>query len=360
MVCGNIVCTGTFSTWSNVYGTAADGFIDMEFVDRKGDVFRAGDKSAPNVFAFEHAVVPSPGICTRAVVRLHPMTDDEEGVLVPFADLGGAVRLAHELGRRGSGWPSRGLGRHYIANFLSPSRRWPSASRTKLPRVLGMGMPFSRQGRLCFIRKMAGPSSTPASLRTLTLGFPVLWTRSGSSSSGAQGGTPPVELLVRPDSAQRSRPGPSPRLATPSAKTSGEPMPGSMPGRDDRYGLAEHVPDRQRPDVPAQACSPSSLRSARRWDAIDKVISGFARIAEAHGIDHDFGFLTPMDLGKRAILEYDYYLDHTDAEERARIGRAMVEIDPWLDRMAETTKGLISLKYVFSQGCSRKEAFLYR
>ena len=91
-----------------------------------------------------------------------------------------------------------------------------------------------------------------------------------------------------------------------------------------------------------------------------KSISGFARIAEAHGIDHDYGFLTPMDLGKRAILEYDYYLDHTDAEERARIGRAMVEIDPWLDRMAETTKGLISLKYVFSQGCSRKEAFLYR
>jgi FAD/FMN-containing dehydrogenase len=37
-VCGNIVCTGTFSTWSNVYGTAADGFIDMEFVDQ-GKVF---------------------------------------------------------------------------------------------------------------------------------------------------------------------------------------------------------------------------------------------------------------------------------------------------------------------------------
>ncbi len=95
-------------------------------------------------------------------------------------------------------------------------------------------------------------------------------------------------------------------------------------------------------------------------NAIDDVISGFSRIAETHGIDHDFGFLTPMDLGKRAILEYDYYLDHTDAEEKAKIGRAMVEIDPWLDRLAATTKGLISLKYVFSQGCSRKEFFLYR
>lgn len=51
-VCGNIVCTGTFSTWSNVYGTAADSFIDMEFVDRAGNIFRLNDKSAPNVFAF--------------------------------------------------------------------------------------------------------------------------------------------------------------------------------------------------------------------------------------------------------------------------------------------------------------------
>ena len=42
-----------------------------------------------------------------------------------------------------------------------------------------------------------------------------------------------------------------------------------------------------------------------------------------------------MDLGKRGILEYDYYIDHTDQVEKARIGRAMVEIDPWLDRMAE-------------------------
>jgi len=80
-VCGNIVCTGTFSTWSNVYGTAADGFVDMEFVDRKGRVFRLNEKGAPNVFAFENAMIPSPGVCTEAVVKLHPVTADEEGLL---------------------------------------------------------------------------------------------------------------------------------------------------------------------------------------------------------------------------------------------------------------------------------------
>ena len=67
-----------------------------------------------------------------------------------------------------------------------------------------------------------------------------------------------------------------------------------------------------------------------------------------------------MDFGKRAILEYDYYLDHTDPAEKKKIAEAMVTIGPWLDGLAAKTKGVISLMYVFSQGCSRKENFLYR
>jgi len=55
-----------------------------------------------------------------------------------------------------------------------------------------------------------------------------------------------------------------------------------------------------------------------RLDVIHEVIGGFGRVAGEHGLDHDFGFLTPMDLGKRAILEYDYYIDHTDPLRRTR------------------------------------------
>ncbi len=93
---------------------------------------------------------------------------------------------------------------------------------------------------------------------------------------------------------------------------------------------------------------------------VQEIISGFARIAEAHGIDHDYGFLTPMDSGKQAILEYDYYLNHTKKQEKQKIAVSMQEIEPWLDALAARTKGVVFLKYVFSQGCSRKENFLYR
>jgi len=97
-----------------------------------------------------------------------------------------------------------------------------------------------------------------------------------------------------------------------------------------------------------------------RLEIIEHVIAELGRIAGAHQIDHDYGFLTPMDFGKRAILEYDYYIDHTDPVEKQKIADAMATIGPWLDGLAAKTRGVTFLMYVFSQGCSRKENFLYR
>lgn len=57
---------------------------------------------------------------------------------------------------------------------------------------------------------------------------------------------------------------------------------------------------------------------------------------------------------------YDYYVDHTDPEERRKIAGAMAELSPWMDGLAASTKGVTFLQQVFSQGCSRKENFLYR
>jgi hypothetical protein len=38
----------------------------------------------------------------------------------------------------------------------------------------------------------------------------------------------------------------------------------------------------------------------------------------------------------------------------------MPEFDPWFDGLAARVPGVLSLKCVFSQGCSRKENFLNR
>jgi hypothetical protein len=96
-----------------------------------------------------------------------------------------------------------------------------------------------------------------------------------------------------------------------------------------------------------------------RVEVIESICTELGRIGDRHGIDNAYGFLTPLDMGKRGILEYDYYIDHQDRVERDKISHAMVEFEPYLDNLSSSTKGVKWLKYIFSQGCARKEAFLY-
>jgi hypothetical protein len=369
-VCGNIVCTGTFSTWSNVYGTAADGFIDMEFVDRKGKVFRLNDKSAPNVFAFDHAMIPSPGVCTKAVVKLHPVTDDEEGILVPFTSFDKAVAFARDLSRRRIALALAVLGGHYIANFMSPSGELAEKIKDVLPEVLGIKyLVFAvadAHGREA-IRKMAGTAVIDSALfRTLMLGLPRLAdSELAGIASAYEGDAPPYEILCSPE-------------MRPVVEAVLQPSPETIAGSVDEDLREFYARLYARPEMTDMVWLNMfrivSARMSRRKhmfafliyvpldkiEVINGIISGFARIADARKIEHDYGFLTPMDFGKRAILEYDYYIDHTDPADKKKIADAMTEIGPWLDGLAAKTKGVTFLMYVFSQGCSRKENFLYR
>jgi UDP-N-acetylenolpyruvoylglucosamine reductase len=367
-VCGNIVCTGTFSTWSNVYGTAADSFVDMEFVDRKGNIFHLNDKKAPNVFAFENAVIPSPGICTQAVVKLHPTTEDEDGVLVPFWEFDQAVDFARDLGRRRIGLAVAVLGAHYIANFMSPSKDLANKLKEVLPETLGIrymvfviGDQYAREA----VQKMAGTVIDSRTWRTLLLGLPRLLDKEWLDLVSAfEACRPPYEILGRPEMRSIIE-----TVLRPSPETLSSCVDEDL--RDFYTGLYSK-PEMTNMTWLNMFRIVSSRMSRNKHmfaflvyvpldkkDVINHIIAEFARIAEAQGLDHDFGFITPMDMGKRGILEYDYYIDQTDPAEAEKIKRAMVEIGPWLDGLARKTKGVMFLKYVFSQGCSRKENFLY-
>jgi len=367
-VCGNIVCTGTFSTWSNVYGTAADGFIDMEFVDRSGKLFHLNDKSAPNVFAFRDQVTPSPGICTKAVVKLHPVSADEEGLMVPFADFERAVAFARELSARRIGLAVAVLGSHYLATFMSPSEELAAKVKALLPEVLGIhhavfvvGDRYARDA----VRKMAETVIDDRLFRTLMLGLPRLAEGEWVDLIRAyEGKGPPYAILCRD-------------AMYPILEAVLLPSPETIAASVDEDLREFYVQLYSRPEMTDMVWLNMfrivSSRMARhrhmfafliyvpldRVDVIRSINAMFKRVADAQGLDNDYGFITPMDFGKRGILEYDYYIDHTDPEERRKIERAMTEIEPFLDGLGRGTKGVKWLKYVFSQGCSRKEHFLY-
>lgn len=367
-VCGNIVCTGLFSTWANVYGVGADNFVDMEFVDAQGRPFRLNDKSAPNVFSFQHDVIPAPGICTRADVRLHPVTSDEEGLLVPFASFPQAVSFAADLSRRRIGLSIGVLGGHYLSTFLSPSARLAERIRPVLEEALGIeymvfvtGDRFAREA----IGKMAAGIIDNRLFRILMLGLPRMADPAWEDLlRGMEGDRYPFEILFREEMVPLLE-----AVLSPSPETLAEAVDEDLRDFYTQLYRRPHMSDL----LWLSTFRILSSRMSRhkhmfaflvyvpldRIEVIRHVVDEFRRIADRHSISHDYGFLTPLDLGKRAILEYDYYIDHTDPAEGEKISRAMAEIDPMLDDLSSGVKGIKFLKYIFSQGCSRKENYLY-
>jgi len=367
-VCGNIVCTGTFSTWSNAYGVGADNFVNMEFVDALGRVFDLNEKRAPNVFSFQNEVYPSPGICTKAYVRMHPIMEDEEGVLVPFSSFPEAVSFAKELSARRIGLAIGVLGGHYISTFMSPSAKLAEEVKTRLADALGIeylvfvvGDKYARGA----IRRMTETVIDNRLLRTIMLGLPRLVESEWADLiTGLEGDKRPYQILLREEM--------YPLLETvlnPSPRTIAQAV-----DEDLRDFYADLYSRPQMTDllwlntfriVSSRMSRHKHMFAFLVYVPLDdekvtqQLVSEFARIAEKHSISHDYGFLTPLDFGKRAIFEYDYYIDHTDPAEAVKIRNAMMEIEPMLDGASARTKGVKWLKYVFSQGCSRKENFLY-
>lgn len=368
-VCGNIICTGLFSTWSAAYGTAADHFVDLEFVDKQGQIFTLNEKSSPNLFAYEHSTFDPPGICTRAMVRLHPITADEEGLLIPFEDFQEAVRFARELNLRRIGLAIAVIGTHYISSFFSLSEEFATHFKNKMSEILGIKQmvfvvtdSFGREA----IKKMTGPIIDNQLLRMMILGLPNLLDEDWLDLiQQFEGHNAPYEILCNQEML--------PLLETilqPSSETIAEEVEEDL---KEFYTSLYHK-QKYTDMVWLNMFRIVSTRMARhkhvlafliyvpmdRTDLIVHLNHQFKLIGDSHGVDNEYGFLTPMDLGKRAILEYDYYIDHTSQLERKRAKAVIEEASPWLDELALNIKGVTWIKTFFSQGCARKESIFYQ
>jgi hypothetical protein len=83
-------------------------------------------------------------------------------------------------------------------------------------------------------------------------------------------------------------------------------------------------------------------------------------IADGHGLRSGFGFIVPIDNGKRCVWEYDIYFDHNDPDEIARIRLATRAAGELLDAYCEKTGTIRQVRNVLNRGCCRKENLLYR
>ena len=95
------------------------------------------------------------------------------------------------------------------------------------------------------------------------------------------------------------------------------------------------------------------------YPLISAMCDGFKRIADGHRLKNEFGFITPVDSGKRCIFEYDYYLDQNDQDEIVRMQRAVEEAGALIEKYSAETGAVRWLRYLLYQGYCRMENLLY-
>ena len=366
LVCANIMCSGIFSLFSASYGTAADNFIDAEFVGNEGEVFRLSDKSAPNLFAFRKEDSVIPGICSSAYIRLHPVTSDESAAFVPFETLEGALDFAKECAMRRIGLAIGVLGGEYISVFLSPTKKLAEkvkeTFRDKL-KIEYLVLVIGDRYAIRSIKEMGYNYFDNRMIRILNLGLPSLTSAKWLDLISEFTGDEPFSYLGLkhfPDLAEAAlAPSPAQLVSDvdPELRTFFEEL-YSRPEMTDpvwlnmfriissRMGREKHV-------LAMIIYLPIDNK------LITEINSEFKRIADSHGLKNDYGFITPLDNGKRCVFEYDYYFDHNDPDERKKTQQAMMEAGMMIERYSAETGTVTWIRYVFCQGFSRKESFLY-
>jgi hypothetical protein len=369
-VCANIISTNLHSLYSHAYGVGRNDLIDGEFVTFDGEILRLTEESAAGLMRFraDRRVTSPPAICTRMTVKLHPVMPDEDAVVVPFADFNDAVEMARELCRRRIGYAVGLLGIDYVANLTAIIEADAAANKELLQDRLGINYMLIVIGdryALDAVRAMKEPVLDKDLMRAVLLGLPNLREDQGLEllSELADG-----RELYRDLFNEDMRPVLRMALtSTPDALT--QSVDPDLRRFFTRLYSRPHMTDvrwlttfrivsarigRGRTFVPRIVWTPIDD------ELISTMVKDLAAIGDRHGIRNGFGYLVPVELGKRAIFEFDYFYDLTSATEKAAMVRVMAESQERLDHYKADTAGIALGHEIALQGLSSPESYLFR
>jgi hypothetical protein len=367
-ICSNMASTGITTTWQNRYGWAADNFIDVESVDDEGNIKRHSDIDITNPYTTEHGFtnisLTPPSIVTEATVRLHPVFDDEDIVFVPFDNLKDALHLILKLAKRDIGSSLAILSRKYLAEFLSPTPQiakdfeYILKNYMKLHYVVDV---ICSTDEKKIIEQMAEYTIDKTLLKSLILGSPKLTSLKDSEF---------LKILAEEnDPLKAIFAGPMRKHLEKGLDASPEEI-AKIYDEDLQHFFKKVYSKSEMTDIiwlHEFRIFPSRLMRQRMflpmggviWTEDEKNILDwfdmFAKVGDNYNLEHALGYISPMDHGKFAVLEYDYYYDHNDPEARKRVAQAIIESTEKTLAMDDI---LSALNFYF-KGLYRKEHILF-
>jgi UDP-N-acetylenolpyruvoylglucosamine reductase len=368
LVCANIMTSGILSTFSTAYGISADNYIDAEFIAQDGSFFRLNDIKSPNFFSFNNSISEQQplAICVSVSMKLHPVTEDEGGVLVPFASLENALDFARECAIRHIGLAIGILGIEFISTFLAPTKKLAAAAKHIFEEKLNMPylvLLIGDKYALKAVREMGHPVIDQKLFKTLYQGLPSLesaeWLDLLNEFSDGQ----PFSYLLLSQFSDLAEIAlaPSPAQMTQSIDPDLRPFFENIYSKPEMsdlvwlntFRIQSSRYCRENPCVALVCYLPvdSSL--------INEIQNGFRIIASKYQIKNGLGFITPFDNGRRCVWEYDFYFNHNDPDDISRIQQSVQEAGALLDEYCKKTGTIRQVRYVTNQGCCRKENLLY-
>jgi hypothetical protein len=366
-VIANAQNLGIVTTWSNTYGWGTDNFIDAEYIDSTGTIQHLSDKEIPNPYASEQgllslSLIPSV-IVTKLTLKLHQILPDEEAVFVPFSNLPDALDFAHNLARRNIGVSLAVLSRKYLTEFISPTHEIAEDFNDIAEKYLKLNYVVdiicdSQSKKI--IEELAPVSFGSEMLKSLILGSSKLTSMKDSSLLKMIGEEEdPLKAVFGGPMRKHFEKG----LAN-------SPKELVKVFDEDLRDFFEKLYSKPELTDPIWLHSfrilPCRMERKHMWmyrggympgdkTTILKVVDALEKPAQQYGIDGAFGFLSYLERGKLAHLEYDYYYDHTDPDARKRVNKAIVE--SWRRQFA--IRGVTPLEFICSKGLHRKEHILY-
>ncbi len=368
LVCANIMTSGLLSTFSTTYGISADNYIDAEFIARDGSMFSLNDISSPNLFSYQSSMSEHEAfaICVSVSMKLHPITVDEGGVLVPFKSLENALNFAKECAIRHIGLAIGILGGEFISTFIAPTKKLAAEAKNVFAQKLGMPYLVLLIGDTYALRsvgEMGYPVIDQKLFKTLYQGLPSLSSAMWLDLLDELSDNEPFSYLKLGQFGEVAEIA----LAPSPAQMVMDIDPDLRPFFEKLY-LRTEMSDlvwlntfriqssrycREKPCVAFVFYLPIDT------SLIAEIQEGLRDIAEKHQLKNEFGFITPIDNGKRCVWEYDYYFDHNNPDDIARIQQAAHEAGVLLDEYSEKTGTVKQVRYVVNRGCCRKENLLY-
>lgn len=367
-VCANIATTGIVTTWGNTYGCFADNFIDLALVDNDGTIKTHHDVEIANPYSvdngFANISLSPPYIITETTVKLFPVFEDEEAVMVPFDNVEDALDMVLELGRRGVGLSLAVLSYKYLAEFICPTRQIATdfedvcKNYLKLRYVLDV---VCKKEDKKIVEEIAGYTIDQSMLKTLILGSPKLASLKDSEfmkilSEEAD----PLRAIFAGPMKKHLEQGLD---ATPAniAKVYDADLQEffkkiySKPEFTNVVWLHAFRILPSRLMRQRMAMGPGGAVWAGDKAHILKWIKMFSDVGDKHHLEHALGFISPLDHGKFIYIEYDYFYDHNDPNAASRISKTLLET---------TEQSLVMgniftlINYLF-KGIYRKEHVLY-